>query len=112
MILLVIYDDDLAVAEGLSTTVAFLDATHAAQYSIDDRRVFSTKEMVALLTVEAGSMVANTLEGMSGNTSWNQILADGTYSCALLVTVCTNDGPCSGHDKVLGLDLLLTLAAL
>ena len=111
MILLVVDNDDLAVSENLATAGTGLHTTHAAQKTVDHGWFLVAKHIVALLAVEACSVVAHALVHMGRQHSWDETLACRADSCSLVVAVWAHDSLGSGHHEVLGFDFLLALAA-
>jgi len=62
VILLLVNNNDLAVTKNLTTSSTGFDAAKAAQQSIDNCWTLWAKQMVALLAMEATSMIALSLE--------------------------------------------------
>jgi len=112
MVLLVIDDNDLAVAENLATAGASLHATHAAQESVNKGWFLVAEHVIALLAVEACSVIAHALVHMSRQHSRDKAFAGRADGCTLGVTLGAHNSLGSRHHVVLGLDLLVALAAL
>jgi len=111
MILLFVDNDDLAVAENLTTAGTSLHTTHAAQKSINKGWLLVAKHIIALLAVEACSVVAHTFVYVGRQHSWDETLACRANSCSLVVALRADNSLGSRHHEILGFDFLLALAA-